>query len=147
MNWLGLRIDFKETQDLFSKTAGRSGIYTYGPSDQDPADQIESVRDLIMCVHCRSGGQGRLGAWAAARLSRALLCGGELAGVGRSGATGARLGCCLVQKNERDTCDPLGPRARVGDGQSVELGGGGGAAAMGSSEPGVPTVPGLNSKH
>ena len=60
MNWLGLRIDFKETQDLFSKTAGRSGIYTYGPSDQDPADQIELVRDLIVCVRCRSGGPPEL---------------------------------------------------------------------------------------
>ena len=67
--------------------------------------------------------------WTAAWLAGALLRGGELAGVGRSGATGARLGYGLVQKNERDTCDPLGPRARVGDGRSMELGGGGGAAA------------------
>ena len=44
LNWLGLRIDFKETQGLFGKTAGRSGIYVYGPSDQDPVDQIEPVR-------------------------------------------------------------------------------------------------------
>ena len=74
--------------------------------------------------------QERLGVRAAARLAGALLRDDELAGVGRSGATGARLGCCLVQKNERDTCDPLGPHARVGDGRSVELGGGGGSAEL-----------------
>ena len=61
---------------------------------------------------------------AAAVLAGALLRGGELAGAGRSTATGARLGRGLVQKDERNTCDPLGPRAWVGDGRSVGLGGG-----------------------
>ena len=56
----------------------------------------------------------------------AELRGGELAGAGRSAATGARLGRGLVQKDERNACDPLGPRAWVGDGRSMELGGGGG---------------------
>ena len=83
---------------------------------------------------------------AAARLAGAELRGGELAGVGRSGTIGARLGCGLVQKNERDTCDPLGTRAWVGDGRSVELSSGGGAAATGLPESGVSAVPGLNSK-
>ena len=68
-----------------------------------------------------------------ARGAAAGLAGVELprrssARVGRPGATGARLDCGLVQKNERDTCDPLGPRARVGDGRSVELSGVGGSA-------------------
>ena len=56
------------------------------------------------------------------------------------------MGRGLVQKDERNACDPLGPRAWVGDGRSVGLGGGGGAAATGSPESGVPAVPGLNSK-
>ena len=67
---------------------------------------------------------------AAARLAGALLRGGELAGVGHSGATGARLGCGLVQKNKCDTCDPLGTRVWVGDGRSVELDGGGGSVEL-----------------
>ena len=54
------------------------------------------------------------------------------------------MGRDLVQKDERNTCDPLGPRAWAGDGQSVGLGGGGGAAATGSPESVVPAVPRIN---
>ena len=64
----------------------------------------------------------------AAQTAGAELHGGELAGAGRSAATGARLGRGLVQKDDRNTCDPLGLRAGVGDGRSVGLGGGGGSA-------------------
>ena len=40
-----------------------------------------------------------------------------LAGVGRSGAEVHGLGCGLVQNDGRDTCGPLGSRARVGGGR------------------------------
>ena len=71
-------------------------------------------------------GEGARGA--AAGLAGAELPRRSSAGVGRPGVTGAKLDCGLVQKNKRDTCDLLGPRARVGDGRSVEVGGVGGLA-------------------
>jgi hypothetical protein len=45
------------------------------------------------------------------------------------GVPGLKTTRVWVGRDKRDTRDPLGPRARVGDGRSVELGGGGGAAA------------------
>ena len=45
---------------------------------------------------------------AAALAAGTELRGGELAGAGRSAATGARLGRGLVQKDELGTCSPLG---------------------------------------
>ena len=35
LNCLGLRVDFKERQELFSKTAGRRGMFESGPLDRD----------------------------------------------------------------------------------------------------------------
>jgi hypothetical protein len=61
------------------------------------------------------------------------------AGVGRSGITGLVLGCGLVQKNECGMHNPLEPRARVRDGRSRVVSGGGGSAwrgLAGASRPG-----------
>ena len=84
--------------------------------------------------------------WPAAEHRRSRAPRWRSAGAGRSAATGARLGRDLVQKDERNTCAPLGPRAWAGDGWSMGLGGGDGAAATGSPESVVPAVPGPNSK-
>ena len=63
----------------------------------------------------------------AAQTAGAELRGGELAGAGRSAATGARLGRGLVQKDELGMGSPLGWKARCGGVRSGVLGGGGGS--------------------
>ena len=52
-----------------AKSQGRTGIYTYGPSDRDLADQIGSAHILIGAVVSGSGGHGRRGLRVAARLA------------------------------------------------------------------------------
>ena len=103
--------------------------------------------DLIVAVHPRSGGQGVSGAWGRRRRRRSSAPRRMVAGATESGVPGLDSGRGLVQNDGRDTRGPLGPRARVGGGRSVELGGGGGAAVTGSPGSGVPAVPGQSSKH
>ena len=54
---------------VFNKTPGRNGILAYGPSDLDPMIRTYPDLDLISRVSFVSGGSGRLGARAAARVA------------------------------------------------------------------------------
>ena len=54
---------------VFNKTPGRNGILAYGPSDLDPTIRTYPDLDLISRVSFGSGGSGRLGAQAAARVA------------------------------------------------------------------------------
>ena len=79
---------------------------------------------------------------AAAELAGALLRGGELAGAGRSAATGARLGRGLVQTDELGMGCPLGTEggaAGLGAGSSTAR------AARRHGEPRRRAVPGQRS--
>jgi len=100
------------------------------PSDLDLAAWTRSGLDLILCVKLGSGGSGSWGARGGGAARRSSAPWWRSTGVGGLGATGARLGCGLVQKNERDTRGPLGPCTRVRDGRSGVFGGDGGAAAV-----------------
>ena len=78
-----------------------------------------------MAIHPRSGGWGVWARGAAAQTAGAELRGGELAGAGRSAATGARLGRGLVQKDELGMGSPLGYLGRrFGAGKGVVAGAG-----------------------
>ena len=65
----------------------------------------------------------------AAQTAGAELRGGELAGAGRSAATGARLGRGLVQKDELGMGSPLGYLGRRFGARTGFLDGGGSSAA------------------
>ena len=82
-----------------------------------------------MAIHPRSGGWGVWARGAAAQTAGAELRGGELAGAGRSAATGARLGRGLVQKDELGMGSPLGYLGRWCGTGSMALDGEGGSAA------------------
>ena len=64
-----MRVDNKKDGGFFNKTPGRNGILAYGPSDLDPTIRTYPDLDLISRVSFGSGGSGRLGARAAARVA------------------------------------------------------------------------------
>jgi len=78
-------------------------MFAYGPPDLDPTIRTYPDLDLISRVKFGSGGSEQRGAGRRRSAAGAELRGGELAGAGRSGTPVGRLGCGLVQKDERDT--------------------------------------------
>ena len=54
MNRLGPRVDFKEMEGLFSKSASRRGIFRSDPLDRDLRARVRLDLDLILRVHLGS---------------------------------------------------------------------------------------------
>ena len=56
----------QKTEGSLAKDTGRTGIFGYGLLDLDLTVLVGLIQDLIQAVAYGSGGQERLGAWAAA---------------------------------------------------------------------------------
>ena len=108
--------------------AKRRGTRGSDPLDRDPAAQKGSGLDLIRRVEPRSGGSGRKGARAAARLAGKSFPRRRLAGDAQSGVPVAGLDSGLALGLVRGMRSPLGLRAGLDRGSGGVREGAGGCA-------------------